>query len=93
MVTFGDHPLKYIEFVPWKQLEPFHLQETSEYSQKSATDVVETCEASGLGKAPLHGGWHFWNVCSVWHSISGVFFRRPCHFRDQSNFDLRTRYR
>jgi hypothetical protein len=33
MVTFGDHPLKYIEFVPWKQLEPFYLQETSEYSR------------------------------------------------------------
>lgn len=33
MITFDDHPLKYIEFVPWKQLESFHLQETSEYSQ------------------------------------------------------------
>jgi len=33
MVTFGDHPLKYIEFVPWNQLDPFHLLETSEYSR------------------------------------------------------------
>lgn len=33
MVTFDDHPLKYIEFIPWKQLEPFHPKEPLDYVQ------------------------------------------------------------
>jgi hypothetical protein len=69
MVTFDDHPLKYIEFVPWKQLAPFHLQETSEYSQNQQLK---------LWKPAKHLAWekHFYTEDGIFGTcvLSGIQF-------------------
>jgi hypothetical protein len=69
MVTFGDHPLKYIEFIPWKELEPFHPEEIMEYAQNRQLM---------LWKSSKHLAWekHFYTEDGIFGTcvLSGVQF-------------------